>query len=234
MLNILMPVAGRGSRVNQGVFKPLLDIDGEPLFIRALRCYIPHSDWRVLVVTRHPYGQVIEEHLIEHFTCAWEMAEVPDVLPGMTCSCMSFGHRLWGNELLIVVGDHLIDWDVNEFLRQARLHQAMVVTTKQKADLTKSYIVADRFGGICGVHIKEPSSSDDAIFGAFYFRDGWDFWRWGMQTMVEGDDYHGECYVDSIFNHTGQADVALYDVPRDKITFLGTDEEIVAWRCARE
>jgi choline kinase len=230
MINLLMPIAGRGSRVNQGVFKPFIDVDGEPLFQRALRCYLPKEPYHVMVVTRKPYGEAVEKVLEPWIPGQWECAEVPEILPGMTCSCMSFGNRLWGKELMVVVGDHLIEWDVDTFLGVARQHQSAVVTTKQKADLTKSYLNIDRYGTIAGVHIKEPTESEDAIFGAFYWRDGWDFWLWGMRTLASNDTYHGECYVDSMFNHCEGADVVCYDVPRKSVTFLGTDEEIEVWR----
>lgn len=238
MLNIVIPMAGRGSRfVNAGYImpKPLIDVHGRYMIEYVIENVRPSCAYRFifLCLKEHLEKFNLEEKLKEiEPTC--EVVSVDHVTEGAACTVL-LAEKYIDNDspLMIANSDQYVDININEYLLKGQSYDGLIMT--MYADDPKwSFIALDEDDMVKLIREKEVISNE-ATVGIYNFAKGSDFVS-NAKKMVELDlRVNGEFYVAPVYNmmiedgrkityyNIGSVDAGMYGlgVPEDLERFLG-------------
>lgn len=230
-MNIVIPLAGRGTRVTKdNLPKPLVDILGKPMIQQAVESL--DIDGRYYFVTRKYDDPELNERLNE---VLFECTDDPIILTidyetdGPAISASLPYSLLNPREPLIVTNcDQYMLWDSQRFLDYCTLTDAdgVVVTYNVKTE-KNSYIELDEEGW--GVRVVEKEIiSDHSLNGIHYWKRAIDFFQSVVDMIHSQDTVNGEYYIGPTYNYminNGQK-VCSYPIKVDQHWAIGTDEDI--------
>ena len=175
VLNIVVPMAGLGSRFAQVGFerpKPLISVRGRPMIQQVIENVRPVEDHRFIFV-------VLDEHRGK-FALDQELTTMA---PG--CTVVSVPELTGGAAMTVLAARHLID--APEPLLIANSDQMV-------------FVGLDATGLVTRVVEKEVISNI-ATVGIYYFALGQDFVRAADAMIAAGDEVNGEYYVAPVYNY---------------------------------
>jgi NDP-sugar pyrophosphorylase family protein len=222
MLNIVLPIAGRGSRFAVAGYtlpKPLIPVHGEPMIAAVARNVRPDRPHRFIFVT-------LREHL-EHagMGAALEAAApgsvvvpVDQVTEGAACTVLLARQYIDSTDsLMLANSDQWVDLDVNDYLDAMDRQRADGLIMTMKADDPKwSFVGVDRSGYATRVVEKEVIS-EEATVGIYNFKHGRDFVRAADRMIAKNLRVNNEFYVAPVYNEliAEGARIAIYNVGRE-------------------
>lgn len=203
MLNIVVPMAGRGSRFVKAGYqmpKPLIDIHGHPMIEYVTRNICPDCAHRFIYICQQEHLE--KYHLAEELErmapgCA--IVTVDHITEGAACTVL-LAERYIDNDnaLMIANSDQFVDTDINKYLGAMGKYDGLIMT--MPADDPKwSYIRYDGDGFVSLVREKEVIS-DQATVGIYNYKRGSDFVRFAHQMIEKNIRVNGEFYVAPVYN----------------------------------
>jgi len=242
-LNIVIPMAGRGSRfVSAGYTlpKPLIPIHDRPMIAWVVDNIRPARAHRFvfLVLEDHArrYG-VIE--LLEAIAPGCEVVRVDSTTEGAACTVLLARDLIAGSApLMIANSDQWVGCDIDAYLAASDEPEVDGVIMTMWADHPKwSYARLDERGRVTEV-VEKQVISNDATTGIYNFASG-DGFVGAAARMIERDQrVNGEFYVAPVYNsliedgaqirafNIGAAERGMYG--------LGTPEDLEIFRAAPE
>lgn len=205
MLNIVMPMAGRGKRFADAGFttpKPLIPIHGRPMtevVLANLRPSRPHR-FIFLILREHAESFGFDRHL-RNWAGNCEIRFVDQVTEGAACTVL-LARALIDNDapLMIANCDQWVDIDVDDYLAAGDADDVDGVIMTMWADHPKwSYVRFDEAGRISGV-VEKQVVSNEATVGVYNFRHGKDFIRAADRMIARDLRVNGEFYVAPAYN----------------------------------
>lgn len=203
MLNIVIPMAGRGKRFADAGYalpKPLIPIHGVPmirLVIANLAPACPHR-FHFLVL-----GEQVERHGLDARLQEWapgsEIVVVDRVTDGAACTVLLARDLIDDDTPLMIANcDQYIDTDIDAYLESLGSADGLIMT--MWADDPKwSFVRRDAEGRVVEVVEKEVVSNE-ATVGIYNYRRGADFVA-GAEAMIAADiRVNGEFYVAPVYN----------------------------------
>lgn len=243
MLNIVIPMAGRGQRFREAGYelpKPLIPVEGVPmirLVIENLRPRRPHR-FIFLVLQEH-----LERHRIDTLVRSWApgalVVAVPNVTEGAACTVLCAEDRIAGEDpLMIANSDQWVDCRIDDYL--AAMDEGAwdgFIMTMRASDPKWSYVGFRPDGTIDRV-VEKQVISDEATVGVYNFSRGRLFTRAARSMIAKNLRVNGEFYVAPVFNEiisagarvgtfgVGAVDDGMYGLgtPSDLARFL--DREV--------
>lgn len=219
MLNIVLPIAGRGSRFAVAGYsqpKPLIPVHGEPMIAAVVRNIRPNRPHRFIFVA-------LAEHLEHHGMrealnaaapgCA--VVPVEQVTEGAACTVLLARDYInTPDALMLANSDQWVDIDVDDYLAAMdRQHADGLIMTMEANDPKWSFVGLDRGGMVTRVVEKEVIS-DEATVGIYNFRRGADFVRAAEAMIAKDLRVNNEFYVAPVYNELVEegARIAIYNV----------------------
>lgn len=203
MLNIVMPIAGRGDRFRKAGYrlpKPLIPVHGRPmveLVVDNIRPRRPHR-FVFLALQEHleqyPLGDALQQIVPN---CI--IVPVKHVTEGAACTVLLAREHIDTPEpLMIANSDQWVDVDIEQYLDALADRDGLIMT--MRANHPKwSYAAVDGSGRVARVAEKDPIS-EEATVGIYSFAHGQDFVR-GAQQMIEKQlRVNQEFYVCPVYN----------------------------------
>lgn len=230
MLNIVVPMAGRGSRfANAGYVmpKPLIDIHGHPMIEYVTNNIRPNCDHRFIYICQ-------QEHM-EKFNLTQELRRmspgcaivtVDHITEGAACTVLLAEPYIDNSDpLMIANSDQYVDTDINEYLAAIGECDGLIMTMPAN-DPKWSYIQYDEKGFVTQVREKEVIS-DQATVGIYNYKHGSDFVKYAHQMINKDIRVNNEFYVAPVYNEMIEAGKRLVfcDVG-EKMYGLGTPEDL--------
>lgn len=202
MINIVIPMAGRGSRFSKVGYtlpKPLIDVLGNPMIQIVTKNVTPkHMGFRFIYLC-------LEEHIekyalykvFDSFNVDYEIVPVKEVTQGAACTVL-LAKALIDNDtpLMIVNSDQYVDTDINEYLKHL-VGDGLIMT--MKADDKKWSFVKIENEKVKLVREKEVISNE-ATVGIYNFRKGSDFVKYAQQMIDKNVRVNNEFYVAPVYN----------------------------------
>jgi NDP-sugar pyrophosphorylase family protein len=242
MLNIVMPMAGRGKRFADAGFsipKPLIPIRGRPMtdmVIANLRPSRPHR-FIFLILREHAEGFSFDAHLR-----AWvprcEIRFVDRVTEGAACTALLARELIDNDEPLMIANcDQWVDAEIDDYLAMGDDADVDGVIMTMWADDPKwSYVRFDEEGRVSEV-VEKQVVSNEATVGIYHYRRGRDFVRAADRMIAKNLRVNNEFYVAPAYNELiaeGQT-LAVYNVGKeyDGMYGLGIPSD-VEWFLARD
>lgn len=205
MLNIVVPMAGAGSRFSKAGFndpKPLIPIFGKPMIQLVVHNLTPLIEHRFIFICQRAH---VAEYGLKEKLSAYAPGCILIEIDGLTegAACTVLAAKPWiDNEdaLMIANSDQYIDADINTYLIQmSNKYLDGLIMTMTATDPKWSFAAVDPLGKVTCVVEKEPISSE-ATVGIYNFRHGKDFVRGAEEMIANNLRSNGEFYVAPVYN----------------------------------
>jgi dTDP-glucose pyrophosphorylase len=206
MLNIVIPMAGRGSRFQKEGYtlpKPLIPVLGKPMIqvvINNLRPKVAHR-FIFICLQEHLEKYQVAEKLKAWAGAGTEIVTVDQVTEGAACTVLLAKEFINNDEpLMIANSDQWIDTDINDYLETMNRENADgLIMTMWANDPKWSFVRFNEKHEIIEVVEKEVVSNE-ATVGIYNYKHGKDFVRAAKQMIAKNYRVNGEFYVAPVYN----------------------------------
>ena len=120
MINIVIPMAGQGSRFAKAGYekpKPFIDVDGKPMIVRVLE-NLAYPDARYILIARREHIEK-EAELVAQIEKEFNAIFIPiDKLTEGTACTVLYARKYINNDepLLIANSDQIVDMNIADFI----------------------------------------------------------------------------------------------------------------------
>lgn len=237
MINIVVPMAGRGSRFANAGYelpKPLIDVHGKHMIEYVVENIRPKDEHRFIFIC-------LQEHL-DKYNLAPKLSEIASncvivpvnkVTEGAACTVL-LAEKYIDNEdaMMIANSDQYVDIDINEYLLAINNYDGLIMS--MTADDPKwSFIKYDENKFVTLLREKEVISNE-ATVGIYNYKHGSDFVKYAKQMIAKDIRVNNEYYVAPVYNemiedgkkivyyNIGSEDNGMYGlgIPEDLNKFL--------------
>jgi dTDP-glucose pyrophosphorylase len=205
MLNIVVPMAGHGTRFANAGFqlpKPLIQVHDVPMIRLVIENIRPRSPHRfVFVVLREHLERFPLERSLREWAGDVQIVALDGVTEGAACSVLTAREFIDSAEpLMIANSDQYVDVRIDDYLAAMdRAHDDGFIMTMWADHPKWSFVRLDAEGRVCEVVEKQVVSSE-ATVGIYNFRRGADFVLGADEMIAEGRRVAGEFYVAPVYN----------------------------------
>jgi NDP-sugar pyrophosphorylase family protein len=239
MLNIVMPMAGRGKRfadAGYAVPKPLIPVHGRPMtevVIANLRPTQPHR-FVFLILREHADAFGFDRHLLS-WAPGSEVRYVEQVTEGAACTVLLARDLIDTDDPLMIANcDQWVDVAIDDYLAAMDRDSADGLIMTMWADDPKwSFVRFDAAGKVVEV-VEKQVVSNEATVGVYNFRRGRDYVRAADAMIAANLRVNNEFYVAPTYNqliaegrkitvfNVGREDAGMYGlgIPADLERFL--------------
>jgi dTDP-glucose pyrophosphorylase len=236
MLNIVIPMAGAGSRFAKAGFiepKPLIPVFGKPMIQIVIDNLTPACEHRFIFICQrvHVKEYGLREKLTQ-FAPGSELIEIDGLTEGAACTVLKAAHLINSdNPLMIANSDQYVDTDMNHYLSiESERHLDGLIMTMKATHPKWSFAATDADGFVTLVAEKDPIS-DDATVGIYNFARGADFVLAANQMIDKGLRVNGEFYVAPVYNEMigKSAKIGIANIGDDQgngMFGIGTPEDL--------
>lgn len=207
MINIVIPMAGAGSRFAKAGYskpKPFIDVLGKPMICHVLDNLNMDDTKFILLVRKEHYEsepstiQWIREHYSVEYVLIDKLTE------GAACTVLH-AHRLINNDtpLLIANSDQIVDMDINDYINDCKarkLDGSVLCFIDPELNPKWSFAKTNAKGLITEIREKQPIS-DEATVGIYYFSKGSSFVENAIDMFVRNERVNNEFYVAPVYNY---------------------------------
>jgi len=233
--NIVIPMAGRGSRFQQQGYKdskPFIDVNGKPMIQRVIENlnFEFNSEFKTIVLCQKEdylkYNFNLFNDIIGHDNI--EFVIIDGVTEGAACTLLLAKQFIDSDiPLLSFNSDQMIDYNVELTYDKMSLYDGGIPCFW--GDSTDwSYAKADEFGFVTEVAEKKVISND-ATAGYYFWSKGSDFVKYAEQMIEANDRVNNEFYVAPVYNYAIKDGKKICITPVEKVYELGTPEYLEAY-----
>lgn len=234
MINIVIPMAGAGSRFAKAGYtkpKPFIDVLGKPMICHVLdNLNIPDSKFILLARKEH--------YQSEPETIQWikdnynvEFVLIDKLTEGAACTVLH-AHRLINNDtpLLIANSDQIVDMNVSDYIKDSEdrnLDGSVLCFVDAELNPKWSFAKIDNNGIILEIKEKQPIS-EFATVGIYYFAKGNIFVSNAIDMIVRNERVNNEFYVAPVYNYAiASGDrFGIYNIDMSQMHGTGTPEDL--------
>lgn len=228
-INVIIPMAGNGSRFpkDQYLPKPLIDVNGKPMIVRAIESLdIKNAQWYFIIRKDH-FTDAVKD-IISKIVSGPKFYEVDKTTEGPACSALLFKEHINNNQELIIANcDQIMEWNSDLFFHNVRLYDGAVVTYHSDTD-KNSYVRLDRKGRAVQFAEKEVISNI-SLNGIHYWKHGKHFVH-SAEAMIAADDRapNGEFYIAPTYNYMikDKKAVGIYHIPNEQHHAVGVPVDL--------
>jgi HAD superfamily hydrolase (TIGR01509 family) len=228
-MNVLIPMAGAGSRFQQAGYtfpKPLIDVNGKPMIQMVVENLNIDANF-VFVVQKEHREKYNLDTLLNLIAPNCKVVEVDGLTEGAACTALLAKEYIDSDApLFFANSDQFVEWDSNEFFYKMNETDVDGGIVTFKATHPKwSFAKIDDNGIVTEVAEKNPIS-DLATVGFYYWKHGSDFVKYAEQMISNNVRVNNEFYVCPVFNQAieGGRVIRTFDVP--KMWGTGTPEDL--------
>ena len=227
MLNVLVPMAGKGKRFRDAGYsqpKPMISIAGKPMIDWALKSLsgLTVAHRFIFVALEDDLNAGLEPLLANR----GEIVSIPNVTEGAVNTTLCAESFIANHDPLVIANcDQYLEWDFQTFINTSNGFDCSVVVF-ESTNQHHSYVETSG-NEIVKVREKEIISSL-ACGGVYFYRSGLDYLMGAKKLIESNDRTNGEFYITPIFNKLIELDkkITYYKIPNTDKHMLGTPEEV--------
>ncbi len=205
-LNIVIPMAGRGSRFADAGYKtpkPLIPVHGKKMIEVVVNNLTPKRDHRFIFICQNSH--------IEEYNLKQELSKLAEdtviigidgITEGMACSVLKAKHLIDSESPLMTANsDQYIDFDINDYLSVVdEKNLDGLIMTMESNDPKWSFAKTNKDGLVTETAEKKVISNE-ATVGIYNFKKGSDFVKYAEQMIKEDIRVNNEFYVCPVYNY---------------------------------
>jgi len=228
-MNVLIPMAGAGSRFQQAGYtfpKPLIDVNGKPM-IQVVVDNVNIEATYIYVVQKEHRAKYNLDALLNLITPNCKIVEVDGITEGAACTTLLAKDFINNDSPLVMANsDQFVEWDSNEFMYkmiEQKVDGGIVTFTATHPKW--SFAKVDEYGYITEVAEKNPIS-DTATVGIYYWSKGSDYVKYAEQMIDKNIRTNNEFYTCPTFNEAigDGKKIKIFNI--EKMWGLGTPEDL--------
>jgi HAD superfamily hydrolase (TIGR01509 family) len=228
-LNVLIPMAGAGSRFEQAGYsfpKPLIDVNGKPM-IQVVVDNLNFKSNHIFIVQKQHREKYNLDSLLPLIAKKCSIIDVDGITEGAACTTL-LAEKLIDNDnpLIIANSDQFLEWEVSDFMYEMKEHNVDAGIVTFTATHPKwSFAKVDEYGIVTEVAEKNPIS-DIATVGVYYWKKGSDYVKYAKSMISRNKRFNNEFYVCPVFNEAiiDNKKIKIYHI--NKMQGLGTPEDL--------
>lgn len=220
MLNIVIPMAGRGSRFAKEGYvdpKPLIPIANKRMIEIVINNLKPSRSHRFIFICQkqHIIDYNLERKLIE-WAPGSIVIGIDEVTEGAACTVLLAKDFINNSDpLMIANSDQWIDTDINEYLQYMDdNHLDGLIMTMKANDPKWSFVKLNEQKKVTEV-VEKIVVSDEATVGIYNYRHGSDFVNKSEIMISKNDRSNDEFYVAPVYTYMYQEDkanIGIYNI----------------------
>lgn len=235
-LNIVIPMAGRGSRFAKDGYKrakPFIVFDGRMMIEHVLEG-LPHHENVVTLVIQKSFRSLYSEEL-NYLKRLYnpKFAVVNCLTAGAACTALAARKFVDINTpVLFADSDNIFNIkDVCNFLSDAKNRnlEGSLITFSSHSDKF-SYVSTNSEGLAIELREKQVISAN-AVAGAYYFSSYESFQDCAIDMMIYGGISNNEYYMSNVYNYliAKKSRVGIYSISEDSFNCVGTPAQLDAY-----
>ncbi len=230
-MNVLIPMAGRGSRfATQGYTfpKPLIDVKGKPMIQVVTENLNIKANYTFIVQKEH-YEKYSLQHLLNLIAPNCNIVQVDGITEGAACTTLLAKEFIDNDEpLLMANSDQFVEWDSNETLYAfSNGNCDGGIITFPATHPKWSYAKLGEDGYVSEVAEKKPIS-EHATVGIYWWAKGSDYVKYAEQMIEKDIRVNNEYYVCPVFNEAIEdgKKVRIKEIEKEGMWGIGTPEDL--------
>ena len=228
-LNILIPMAGAGSRFAEAGFtfpKPLIEVLGMPM-IQAVVENLNIKAQFIFIVQEKDYVKYNLAFLLNLIAPECKIVRVEGLTEGAACTTLLAKSFIDSEKsLLLANSDQIINWDAAGTMYNFESSDIDGgILTFKSLHPKWSYAKIDDTGFVQEVAEKKPIS-DQATVGVYYWRRGSDYVKYAEKMIESNDRVNGEFYVCPVFNYAIADGKKIKTIGVERMWGIGTPEDL--------
>ena len=225
-MNILIPMAGAGSRFEQAGYtfpKPLIEVHGRPMIQKVVENL--NIDGRyIFIVQKKHYDMYALNYLLPLIAPGCEIIKVDGMTEGAACTTL-LAKEFIDNEspLITANSDQFVEFEEEWQSDLQRDNDGNILTFK--ATHPKWSFAKTKNDFVTEVAEKKPIS-DTATVGIYHWKRGSDYVKYADQMIRKNIRVNNEFYVCPVFNEAIQDGKSIQTIPIKRMWGLGTPEDL--------
>jgi NDP-sugar pyrophosphorylase family protein len=235
MINIVIPMAGLGSRFSEAGFlksKPFIDVMGVPMISRVME-NLKYQDAHYILIARKEVldsEKEIVRELYEKYNVTF--IEIDSLTEGTACTVL-YARKEINNELplLIANSDQLVDSSIQDFINDC-LSKKLDGSILTFLDLDKNpkWSFAKIGSDNLVIKVKEKEAiSNLATVGIYFFSKGKYFVDAALDMIVRNDRVNNEFYTCPVYNYmiAEKRKIGVFTISKQEMHGLGTPNDLM-------
>ena len=228
-LNVLIPMAGAGSRFAQAGYtfpKPLIEVRGKPMIQVVVENLNIEANY-IFLVQREHYETYNLKYLLNLIAPGCKIVQVDGLTEGAACTTLLAKEPIDNDAPLVMANsDQFVEWNSNECMYAFSADSIDGGILTFKATHPKwSYAKLDENGFVSEVAEKKVIS-DEATVGIYYWRHGSDYVKYAEQMISKNIRTNGEFYTCPVFNEAVGDGKKVRVKNIEKMWGIGTPEDL--------
>jgi HAD superfamily hydrolase (TIGR01509 family) len=228
-LNVLIPMAGAGSRFEQAGYtfpKPLIEVRNKPMIQVVVDNLNIKANYIYIVQKQHREKYNLDT-LLNLLTPGCKVVEVDGLTEGAACTALLAKEFIDNDSpLFFANSDQFVEWDSNEFMYKMNETNADGgIVTFEATHPKWSFAKVNENGLVTEVAEKNPISNI-ATVGYYYWKHGSDFVKYAEQMINKNIRVNNEFYVCPVFNEAIRDAKEIRTFNVDGMWGLGTPEDL--------
>ena len=228
-LNVLIPMAGAGSRFQQAGYtfpKPLIDVKGKPMIQIVVDNLNMDANY-IFVVQKEHRAKYNLDTLLNLIAPNCKIVEVDGMTEGAACTTLLAKEHIDNDAPLVMANsDQFLEWDSNEFMYKMIEQKVDGGIVSFHATHPKwSFAKIDEHGYVTEVAEKNPIS-DIATVGVYYWAKGSDYVKYAEQMIDKNIRTNNEFYTCPVFNEAIGDGKQIKTFHIDNMWGIGTPEDL--------
>lgn len=229
-LNILIPMAGRGSRFKTSGYtvpKPLIPIEDKPMIQHAVDTLGVKGNYIFICQKEHDLADQLKE-----LYKGCDVIEIDYTTEGAACTALLAKQYINNDSPLIITNcDQIMWWDDKSFSTFVENYPYDGFVVTYTSDTPKnSYIKLDREG--FGTELAEKQViSSISLNGIHYWKYGRDFVNSAEDVINRDIRFNNEFYIAPTYNSLIEKGrkIGVYHIPNEQHNAVGTPEDLIKY-----
>lgn len=227
MINIVIPMAGRGQRFTEAGYdkpKPLIDVVGVPMIKRVIDSLTSkHKACNFYFIALQEHLDLgLDSYLRQHGT----IIPLNFVTEGAACTTLMAMKYIDNDHPLVIANcDQYLDWDFDEYLTHAeKVDGSLVVFNSTNPHHSYALVKQKKVVEVA----EKVVISDKACAGIYYFKQGKDYIYSVVQMVAKNIRTNNEFYIAPCYNEMIEEgkDINVFEINVNNKHMLGTPYEL--------
>ena len=241
----IMPMGGMGQRfIKYGYTdpKPLIDINGKPMFVRSAKSLPKLNAWIFIVPVKFKKIKDFHASLKKYFK-KFKIIYLSKKTEGQAITCLKANKFIEKNGLIFIKScDVFFEYNKNELKKKISESDIVVFTSKTTNHHIKN---PNSFGWVktigknqikisCKKPLSRNLSKDRIIIGSFVFKNK-NVFKNSVNAIVKNNKkINNEYYLDVVAAEANKLDLTVAEVKVKKIMSWGSHQELNLWKKVNE
>lgn len=234
MINVVIPMAGAGSRFVKAGYKtpkPFIDVAGKPMIVRVME-NLSYQKVNFYLIARKEHVEAereVVEKIEKEFGAKFIL--IDKLTEGMACTVL-YARKYINNDLplLLANSDQIVDISIGDYIEDSlnrKLDGSIMTFIDPHRDTKWSFAKVDGNGLVTEVKEK-VAISEHATVGVYLYSRGRDFVDAAVDMIIENDRVNNEFYTCPTYNYAikNGKKIGIYNIEFGQMHGVGTPEDL--------